>query len=152
MPAPAIKNSGVLWERVWRAQDLSSLLFWFLSTLRVIEEQGRHGVIVLASSTAGRALSRALANEGVAVKHLGGSLSTRLKAMAAFISGKAHAVVTYSDILAGAGFPGARDVVIGEDVSAPEPNMISRQDDILRRFRCCCNVFTYTRVRSHADF
>ena len=151
IPAPDAKHA-LLWERVWRVQDLSSLLFWFVSTLRTIEEQGRRGVVVLTSSTAGRALSRALAAENVTAKHFAGSLTARLKTMASFSSGEAHVIASSTDILAGAGFPGAKDVVFGDDVnlSAPQSSETHREA-ILHRFRGCCNVFTYTRIRSHTD-
>ena len=154
VPSP-VSSQAALWKRVWCApQDLSSLLFWFLCTLRGVEDTGRRAVIVVASSLAGRGLRMALSAEGVMISHFVGSLASRLRALEAFKSGFTHVIVQAADVLAGAGFTEARDVLFGDDVDFEPvtPRVTAEQRDaLLTRFKLCRAVHTYTRVRSHTD-
>ena len=144
---------AALWHRVWHgSQDLSSLLFWFVSVLRGVEARGRRAVVIVVSCQAGRALRAALLAEGVAAQHFSGSLASRFRALEAFRSGAAHVIVQSTDVLAGAGFTAAHDVAFGDDVLPdPAPPLLSSLERaaLLTRFSDCVYVHTYARVRSH---
>lgn len=142
VPCP-IAGTEQLWNRVWKHQNMTSQLYWIVQTLQRIESEGFKAVIMVNSSTDGRALLKALTDERISAKFLYGTYSSRTTAMHAFEVGRVHIIATRADVLSGAGLNSVTHAVIADSI--PDGND-AFLDGLLARFHELRSLHTYSSI------